>query len=128
MRTVAEWKSLLRERLKESMRGQDAKSVSMYRETLAALDNAEAPPVSQGPAAMSGAIAGALVGLGAGEAPRVALTPHDVQAIIERELRERREAASSYEAHGRAEDAAALRRQADVLQSLLEWSLTPRTG
>src|SRR5689334_20556189 len=50
MRTVAEWKSVLRERLKESMRGKDARLVSMYRETLAAIDNAEAPAVSQGPA------------------------------------------------------------------------------
>ena len=83
-------------------------------------DNAEAPAASEGPAAASGAIAGALVGLGAGEAPRIALAPPDVQSIIERELRERREAATSYEAHGRLEDAAALRRQADVLQSLLE--------
>jgi uncharacterized protein YqeY len=120
MRTVADWKSILRERLKESMRAKDARLVAMYRETLAALDNAEAPAASKGPAVTSGAIAGALVGLGAGEAPRIALTPDDVQSIIERELRERREGAATYEAHGRAEDAAALRRQADVLQSLLE--------
>jgi uncharacterized protein YqeY len=120
MRTVAEWKSVLRERLKEAMRGREARLVSMYRETLAAIDNAEAPAVDRGPAVASGAIAGALVGLGAGDAPRLALSPHDVRAIVEHELRERREAASSYEAHGRAEDAAALRHQADVLQSLLE--------
>ena len=120
MRTVAEWKSVLRERLKDAMRGGEKRLVSMYRETLAAIDNAEAPPVDHGPASASGAIAGALVGLAAGEAPRIALTPADVRAIVEYELRERREAASSYEAHGRAEDATALRHQADVLQSLLE--------
>jgi uncharacterized protein YqeY len=119
MRTVGEWKSVLRERLKEAMRARETSLVSMYRETLAAIDNAEAPAVERGPATTKGAIAAALVGLGAGEAPRIALTPDDVHAIIEREQRERRDAASAYETHGKTDDAERLRRQADLLHLLL---------
>ena len=119
MRTVAEWKSVLRAALKEAMRAREAPSVSMYRETLAAIENAEAPPKGSGPAETSGVIAGALVGLGAGEAPRLQLSPQDVAAIVMRELRERREAAASYESLGRADEAETLRRQASLLEVLL---------
>jgi uncharacterized protein YqeY len=119
VRTVTEWKSILRERLKEAMLGRDHAVVSMYRETLAAIDNAEAPAVERGPAAAKGAIAGALVGLRAGDAPRIALAPKDVRLIVERELGERREAAAAYETHGKPDEAERLRRQADILQSLI---------
>lgn len=118
MKTVLEWKASLRERLKAALRGRDASAVSLYRETLAALDHAEAPDVQLGPATTRGVIAGALVGLGAGEAPRLALTPDDVNTIVERELRERQEAAASYQALGRDQEAAVLRRQAGLLESM----------
>jgi uncharacterized protein YqeY len=120
MRTVGEWKSALRAALKEALRERDSSSVSMYRETLAAIDNAEAPDLRHAPAATSLAIAGAVVGLGAGDIPRLALSPEDVAAIVQRELRERRDAAASYDTLGRAEEAATLRGQADRLAALLD--------
>ena len=119
MRTVKEWKLVLRAALRDAMRSKDANSVAMLRETLAAIDNAEAADLSLAPVAQSDVIAGAAVGLGGGDIPRRTLGPDDVQAVVERELRDRRDAATSYASLGREGDAAVLRTQADLLESLL---------
>lgn len=118
MRTVDNWKALLRAALRDAQRARDAHVVGVIRETLAAIENAEAVDVTSAPPGQSAAIAGAVDGLGAGEMPRRELGPQEVAAIIERELRERREAATSYASLGRAEEAGVLRHQADVLESL----------
>ncbi len=65
-----------------------------------------------------GVIAGGVAGLGAGEVPRRRLSADEVAAIIEREIQERRSAASTYAALGRDEEAAVLRRQVDILVAL----------
>lgn len=119
MRTVEEWKALLRARLKEGLRRQDPASVAVIRSTLAAIDNAEAPDLKDAPAAQSLVIAGAVIGLGAGEVARRRLSPAEVTAIVEREEREHRDAAATYDSLGRASDAQTLRGQADLLDSLL---------
>jgi uncharacterized protein YqeY len=119
MRTVEDWKLHLRAALREALRAKDTTSLSAIRETLAAIDNAEAADLSQAPAAQSNVIAGAADGLGAGDVARRALGPGEVTAIIEREIQERRDSAASYASLGRQSEAAVLERQADVLQSLL---------
>ena len=128
MRTVEDWKLLLRAALRDALRTRDPQSVSLIRETLAAIENAEAPDLSLAPMAQSRVVAGAVDGLGAGDIPRRELSPNDVTTIVERELRERREAAASYVALGRQDEAAALTRQADVLEALLGTSDDRVTG
>ena len=59
-----------------------------------------------------------MAGLGAGEVPRRSLSAQEV-GIVEREIQERREAAASYLALGRPDEARTLRLQLDALVSLL---------
>lgn len=119
MRTVDEWKALLRSAIKEAMRRREGNAVAVLRETLSAIDNAEAVATQEGPTtAGDGVIAGAVAGLGAGEVQRRALSVEEVAAVIARELEERREAAATYEKLGRPEEAERLREQVRLLESL----------
>lgn len=119
MKTVEEWKTALRSALKEAMRARSAETISVLRETLAAIDNAEAADSSAAPPVQDGLIAGGVAGLGAGEVVRRALTPEDVRAIVERELEEKRTAEATYVRLDHHDRAQLLRRQAEVLASLL---------
>jgi uncharacterized protein len=119
MRSVEEWKDVLRAGLREALRARQAHAVAVMRETLAAIDNAEAAEASAAPPVEHGVIAGGVAGLGAGEVPRRALSAEAVTAIVEREVQERREAANTYAALGRHDEASTLRLQSDVLASLL---------
>ena len=119
MRSVDDWRSTLRAALREAARRRQHHAVAVLRETLAAIDNAEAVDASAAPPAQHGVIAGGVAGLGAGEVPRRTLRPDEVAAILEREIQERREAASTYAALGRDAEAAALRLQVDVLVALM---------
>ncbi len=118
MRTVDEWKALLRTALRDAQRARQPDAVSVLRDAIAAIDNAEAPDVAVAPPGQSQVIAGAVEGLGAGEILRRALSPDEVAAIVEREVHERRQAAASYASLGRHDEADALRRQADVLEAI----------
>ncbi len=116
--TVDEWKALLRGRLRVALSAKDRPALSVMRETLAAIENAEAVPMSSAPASDDGAFAGSAGSLGAGEVPRRVLSPEAVLALLERELRERREAAAEYLRLGREAEARVVTAQADVLASL----------
>lgn len=117
MKTVEEWKAVLRAKLRTALGAKDKPALTVLRETLAAIENAEAPPMTA-PTTVDGSFAGSVGGLGAGEIERLALTPDAVLAIVERELAERREAAVDYERLGRHEEAVALSAQADVLAAI----------
>ena len=65
-----------------------------------------------------GVIAGGVAGLGAGEVPRRILSAEAVTAIVEREIQEWRDAAATYAALGRHDEASTLRVQVDVLAAL----------
>ena len=119
MRTVEDWKLLLRSVLREALRTKNTSSLSVIRETLAAIDNAEAADIRHAPPAQSKVIAGAVDGIGAGDIARRELRPDEVRALVEREMQERRDSAASYASLGRQGEAAVLERQAEVLQSLL---------
>jgi uncharacterized protein len=90
----------------------------VLRDVLAAIENAEAPPMPNSPAADNGVFAGSVPGLGATEVPRVLLNPAAVTAIIGSEIRERREAADDYRRLGRHTEASVLLSQVEVLVSL----------
>lgn len=119
MTTVGEWKALLRARLKTALSAREKHVVSVLRDVLAAIDNAEAPPVVTA-AATEAPIAGGVSGLGAGEVQRLSLTPEAVLEIVEADLTERREAKAQYERLGRHEEAAVLATQVEVLAALVE--------
>lgn len=118
VRSVEEWKRVLRDALRDALRTRQAHAVTVIRETLAAIDNAEAVDASAAPQVQHGVIAGGVAGLGAGEVPRKVLLAGEVSAIIEREIQERRDAAAQYESLGRHDEATALRLQVEVLVSL----------
>ena len=118
VRSAEDWRTILRGALRDAVRRRDPHAVAALRETLAAIDNAEAVDPSAAPPVQHGVIAGGVPGLGAGEVPRRTLSPTEVAAIIGREIGERRQAASTYTALGREDEAAALRLQVDILLAL----------
>jgi uncharacterized protein YqeY len=118
MKTVDEWKRGLREALREALHARQAPAIAVMRETLAAIDNAEAAALSSAPPVEHGVIAGGVAGLGAGEVPRRILSADEVTALIAREIRERRDAATTYAGLGRLDEARTLERQADLLVAL----------
>lgn len=120
MRTVEDWRTLLRARLKTALVERRMHEAAVLRETLAAIDNAEAPPVSAAPTGEASAVfAGGVRGLGAGEVARLHLTAAAVTAIIEREVEERKRAAAEYSVLGRPEEAGVLAQQIELLESLM---------
>jgi uncharacterized protein YqeY len=118
MKTVEEWKAVLRIKLREALGARQHHVIAVLRETLAAIENAEAPPTTNSPVFTDGLIAGSADGLRASEVPRLVLSPTAVAAIIDREVRERREAAAEYAKLGRPEDATKLTMQVEVLDAL----------
>lgn len=119
MKTVEEWKALLRIKLREALGARQRHVIAVLRETLAAIENAEAPSASTPLANTNSVIAGSVSGLGAGEVPRLILSPKTVAEIIEREIHERCEAAGEYAKLGRNEEAAVLTSQVTVLNALM---------
>ncbi|MFF8996794.1 hypothetical protein [Streptomyces achromogenes] len=101
------------------MRARDRTAVSALRATLAALDNAEAVPVSE--AALRGvALEQSPVGAGTTEAARRELSDRDVIDIVRAEAGERLDAAAQLTAPAQADRAARLRAEADVLLRFLD--------
>lgn len=122
MKTVDEWKVLLRARLRAALGAKDKSAMTVLRETLAAIDNAEAPPMANAPSSASsesGPFAGSAGRVGAGEVERLLLSPEAVVSLIEREIRDRRDAIAEYLRLGRRDEADALSSQADVLADVL---------
>ena len=108
----------LRAALPPAMKARDEPTVAALRSALAALDNAEAVAPPPAPA-LPGVIAGAVAGLGAGEAARLELTEDRVAEIVGAEVADRRAAAADYARAGRDERAARLTAEADALAGFL---------
>lgn len=115
-----ELRARLRGDLVAALKSRDAVVTSALRTAIAAVDNAEAAEVEHRVVPPSSShIAGAVAGVGAGEAPRRRLTNDDLTQIIEEQISERRSAADAHAQLGRHEDAARLRQEADVLAGYL---------
>jgi hypothetical protein len=112
----------LRERLTQAMRARDRRTADAVRSVLAALDNAEAVPNAERPAAadQSEHVAGAAVGLGAAEASRRVLTRKDERAVVEREVVELRSSSAQLAGAGQQERSAELAEAAETIEALLE--------
>jgi uncharacterized protein YqeY len=124
VRTVEEWKLAIRVRLREALGAGDRPIASVLRETLAAIENAEAPSphdvVARTPdRSDDGPFAASVRGLGAGEVERVRLDPEAVRAIVDREIRDGREAAAEYSRVGRDAEARQLDAQVRTLLELV---------
>ena len=112
----------LRDGLPAAIKARDGVAVAALRSALAAIENAEAvtPPPAGSPAeATHSQLAGTVVGVGAAEAERRALSEAEVEEIARAEVDERRAAADAYERAGRPEMARRLRAEADVLGGYL---------
>ena len=107
----------LRAALTAAIKAHDGDAVAVLRTTLAAIDNAEAVSTEHPSTAGGGPIAGALPGLGAGEAPRRELTEDAVVAIVQAEVAELLASAGECADLGQPDRAAALIAQAAVLQA-----------
>jgi hypothetical protein len=79
----------------------------------------EGPAPRATPVAQAGPIAGAVIGLGAGEVERRTLTAGEMEAIVRREVAERRTAARAYEDAGQSRHAQRLQAEAELLSSYL---------
>jgi uncharacterized protein YqeY len=103
------------------LRSRDVPAASALRSALAAIDNAEAIPVSQiGTTSTSSEhFAGAAAGLGAAEAERRGFTEAQICEIVDAEIGERLKAAAHYESRGHAEQGTRLRREAQVLRNVM---------
>ena len=116
----------MRRDLTAAMRARDKRAVAVLRSTLGAIDNAEAVDAAQAPQAGEerpageGGIAGTVAGVGAGEVERRALTAAEMEALVRREVAERRAAARGYERAGRAAHAERLNAEAELLGAYLE--------
>lgn len=107
----------LRADLRAAMKAQQRDEMTALRTLLAAIDNAEAveQEASLQPPSSSAHVAGAVQGLGAGDAARCELSERDLQRIIENELWERDTQAERLSLLGRVDEAGRLRTEADVI-------------
>ena len=113
-------RAALRAGLTPAMRARDKVATTAIRSALAAIDNAEAVPVEAlDTSTAEGPIAGARLGLGAGEAQRRELTEQDVVTILEGEISARLLAATEVEQAGRSDHGERLRAEAAVLESFV---------
>ena len=108
----------LRRALTDAMKQRDRTAVTALRTALSAIDNAEAvarpePPSDVG----SGAIAGAVHGVGRSEAVRRNLTEGEILDVVLDQIDERDQAADEYERVGQLDRANLLRAEAAVLRS-----------
>jgi uncharacterized protein YqeY len=111
----------LRLALRAALAARDMVAVSALRSALAAIGNAEA--IDPGPVGAAGAgnpyVAGAVAGLGGGEARRRSLSAAEIDQVLRAEISERETAAHEYEHLGRADQARRLRSEARVLLSAM---------
>jgi len=117
-------KDSLRDRMRgaltAAMKDRHVLAVSVLRTSLGAIDNAESVEVSRPSGVGDGSIAGAVSGLGAGEAVRRNLSEDQIRAIVMAEVSDRKSAATHYQEMSQYEDAARLRAEITILRALLD--------
>lgn len=112
---TSDLRTTLRESLTSAMRMRDCDTTNVPGSTLAAIDNAEAVPLTK-----RGVRSGELpdIGVGSTEAERCDLTSRDVLDIVQHEIDELSRAASLL-GYGQPESVARLRHQAAILTVVL---------
>ncbi|MFD1054732.1 hypothetical protein [Terrabacter terrigena] len=113
-------RAALRSRLTIAMRERDRAVTAALRNAVAAIENAEAVPVADGPMVGGSAdIAGAALGVGATEAARLVLDPAAERHVVASELAALLEAEGAYAAAGDPERAATAAAGAEALRDVL---------
>lgn len=97
-------KTRLRRDLRDALKARQDNEVKTLRALVAALDDAEAPPMSDA----------------AGEVPRLLLSEARVRQVIEGEIEQRETASREFERLGHPDRAATLRAGADVARRYLD--------
>jgi uncharacterized protein YqeY len=108
-------KRRLRSDLKSAMQARAKLETSVLRAIIAALDDAQAVPVSD----KHVRYVVHEFGDPAAEAPRLRLSVPDVQKLLEREIKDRREAADKLEQLGKVDRATELREEASIVTRYL---------
>lgn len=106
--SASDLKERLRADLKAAMRERKADEVAVIRTLIAAVDNAEAPPVEGFAERLRQREA-------IGEIGRRKLAASDLNRVLEAEARSRLAAAEDYERHGRDDEAARLCREVELI-------------
>lgn len=114
----------LRQDLPPALKARDVVAARALRSAISAIENAEAVDAAALRPA-GGAIAGAVLGLGAGEVARRVLSEPQVVEIVRGEISARATAAAQYASLGRGKEAAGLRAEAAVLLSVLNQVPSP---
>lgn len=106
-------KTRLRADLRTAMKDGRSAQARLLRALVAAIDNAEAPPIA------SGASPQHRFGDGSAEVERLLLGPDAVQTILLAEIAEREGAAQEMEQRGQADRASVLRAEAEIVRAYL---------
>jgi len=109
------FRARLRADLKNAMQQRLAVETTVIRSLIAAIDNAQAVAVGD----FHEKFVMRAFGDKAAEVPRRALSKGDVDALLAREIAERREAMEQYQAHGRGDAASKLLDEVVVLERYL---------
>lgn len=109
-------KARMRADLREAMKGGRADEARLIRDLIAALDNAEAPPLP----VENSVVQQHQFQAGSAEVERLWLDASDVRAILFREIEERESAAAEFSRLARHDHAAALRNQAAMARRYVE--------
>jgi uncharacterized protein YqeY len=119
----------LRQRLTRALRERDKPIAAAMRSAIAALENAEAVPASQGVAPVTSRhVAGGATGVGAAEAERLVLDEATESEILRTEVDSLLEAAREYESVGRADRAVEARTAANELSTVVHSALGTTWG
>lgn len=92
------------------MKQRDRTAVRALRSALAAVSNAEAPPIDSVPRAAPGR---------ATEHPPLSLSPNDIGRIVQSEIDDRHDTIARILPHGRADEAQELQAEIEVLRTYL---------
>ena len=117
----------LRQDLPAAIKAHDAVAARALRLAISAIENAEAVD-AEVLGNVEGTIAGAVLGLGAGEVARRPLAEAEVVAIVRDEISDRESAAAEYDSLGRWKEAVELRAEAAVLLAVLNPGLSSNGG
>ena len=114
--TTATAPQLIRERMKadltSALKARQTATATTLRTLLAAIDNAEAVPLSAAPAPVNGR---------SPDVPRKLLGAADIQAILSQEAAECRRALGDYQRLGQPEAADAMRAALTLIEAYADW-------
>jgi uncharacterized protein YqeY len=107
----------LRQDLTAALKARQRDEATALRILIGSIDNAESVEDHEHPSSADASehVSGSRAGVGAGDVHRRRLSESDLQRIIDTEVSELREQAERFEAHGRADAAARILIEAQVL-------------